>query len=71
MRQPMRKVLTNLPVVLVEDVDSFGTTRGMNRTEVIRAALRDYLEREKQKARMIQCSPPTSIATLKPQAPST
>lgn len=71
MRQPMRKVITNLPVVLVEDVDDFGNTRGMNRSEVIRAALRDFMEREKRKAVMNQCNPPTSIATLKPQAPST
>lgn len=71
MRQPTKKVLTNLPTVLVEDADDFGVTRGMNRSEIIRAALREYLEREKRKTRMNQCNPPTSIVTLKPSAPQT
>jgi metal-responsive CopG/Arc/MetJ family transcriptional regulator len=70
MKPRLKKILVNLPSVLVEAVDAYGATHGMNRSEAIRTALREHVEREKQKASMTVCNPPTSIVTLKPTAPS-
>ena len=40
------KVLISLPPELLKEADSFAQERGLRRSELIRAALKQYLERE-------------------------
>lgn len=46
MTMAQSKVLISLPPELLKEADAFAQERGLKRSELIRAALKQYLERE-------------------------
>lgn len=46
MTMAQSKVLISLPPELLKEADAFAQERGLRRSELIRAALKQYLERE-------------------------